>query len=49
MKSFKPFISRSARLINIYNRQLILIKKTVSTLHEDLQFDYYQEIEDLNQ
>jgi hypothetical protein len=49
MKSFKPSISRSARLINIYNRQLILIKKTVSTLHEDLQFDYYREIEDLNQ
>jgi hypothetical protein len=48
MKSFKPSISRSARLVNIYNRQLILIKKTVSTLHEDLQFDYYKEIEDLN-
>jgi hypothetical protein len=48
MKSFKPSISRSARLINIYNRQLTLIKKTISTLHEDLQFDYYKEIEDLN-
>ena len=48
MKSFKPSISRSARLINIYNRQLVLVKKTISTLHEDLQFDYYKEIEDLN-
>ena len=48
MKSFKPSISRSARLVSIYNRQLVLVKKTISALHEDLQFDYYKEIEDLN-
>ena len=47
MKSFKPSISRSARLMNIYNRQLLLIKKTVLTLHEDLQYDYQMEIDNL--
>lgn len=47
MKSFKPSISRSTRLMNIYNRQLLLIKKTVLTLHEDLQYDYQMEIDNL--
>lgn len=49
LKTFKPSISRSTRLLNIYNRQLILIKKTISTLHEDLQFDYRLEIEKLEE
>ena len=49
LKTFKPSISRSTRLLNIYNRQITLIKKTVSTLHEDLQYDYLKEIEELNQ
>lgn len=49
MKSFRPSILRSMRLKNIYNRQLLLAQKTISTLHEDLQFDYQREIEELNQ
>jgi hypothetical protein len=32
---------------NLYNRQINKIKKSISTLHEDLQFDYQQEIEQL--
>lgn len=47
LKAFRPSISKSARLINVYNRQLTIIKKTVSTLHEDLQYDYQLEIEEL--
>jgi hypothetical protein len=32
---------------NLYNRQINKIKKSISTLHEDLQFDYQQEMEKL--
>lgn len=47
LKNFKPSISKSPRLINTFDSQVLLIKKCVATLHEDLQFDYEQEIEDL--
>ena len=47
LKAFNPSIKRSARLVNIFNRQLLLIKKTIATLHEDLQYDYQQEIDTL--
>lgn len=47
LKAFHPSIKRSVRLLNIYNRQLALIKKTVATMHEDLQYDYQQEIGEL--
>ena len=47
LKAFHPSIKRSVRLLNIFNRQLALIKKTVATLHEDLQYDYQLEIDEL--
>ncbi|MFK5878697.1 MAG: hypothetical protein QM478_04280 [Flavobacteriaceae bacterium] len=47
LRVFKPSIKSSVRLLNIYNRQLTLIKKTTVTLHEDLQYDYQQEIDEL--
>ncbi len=47
LKAFQPSIKRSIRLLNIFNRQLTLIKKTVSTMHEDLQYDYQIEIDEL--
>jgi hypothetical protein len=34
-------------LLNIYLRQVQKIKKTMSTLHEDLQFDYGEELKGL--
>lgn len=37
---FKPSISHSPRLQNIYRSQLLLAKKAMATLHEDLQYDY---------
>ncbi|ALJ03910.1 hypothetical protein APS56_01535 [Pseudalgibacter alginicilyticus] len=40
LKNFSPSIKNSQQLINVYNRQLILAKKIVDTLHEDLQYDY---------
>lgn len=38
---------RVTSLNNLYQNQVIKIKKSVSTLHEDLQFDYQKEIEKL--
>jgi len=47
LKDFTPSIKNNVTLTNIYLRQLFLIKKIVSTLHEDLQYDYYLELEAL--
>ncbi|WOK09549.1 hypothetical protein RT717_12960 [Imperialibacter roseus] len=41
-----PF-QRSTTLDNLYIGQLKKIEKVLSTLHEDLQFDYQQQIEEL--
>lgn len=32
---------------NIYTRQLLRIKKTIGSLHEDLQFDFGEEVREL--
>ena len=40
-------MGNSVALNNIYIRQIQKIKKTMSTLHEDLQYDYNVELEDL--
>jgi len=47
MRDFKPSIKNSLQLENLYKRQILLIKKIVSSLHEDLQYDYNLAIEDL--
>ncbi len=47
LKNFKPSINKSPRLTNTFDRQVILIQKAVGALHEDLQYDYQQEIEEL--
>lgn len=47
LKSLQPGFNRSIRLQNVYQRQLERIKKVVSGLHEDLQYDYQLEIEAL--
>ena len=47
LKKIKPSIVNSVQLHNIYKRQLNNIRKTVATLHEDLQFDYAEELENL--
>ena len=40
-------MEKSVQLHNIYKRQLNIIRKTVATLHEDLQYDYEVELEEL--
>jgi hypothetical protein len=40
-------MDKSVALNDIYIRQIEKIKKAISTLHEDLQFDYSEELEAL--
>lgn len=45
LRDFSPSISRNRVLTNTYERQLELVRKRVSGLHEDLQYDYNLELE----
>ena len=47
LKDFKPSIRRNVTLTNIYNRQITDIKKKITALHEDLQYDYTLMLEEL--
>lgn len=47
LKAMTPSISRNTTLTNLYERNIIAIKKKVKNLHEDLQYDYNLELEDL--
>jgi len=40
-------LNESIALSNIYDRQIQKIKKSISTLHEDLQYDYGEELKPL--
>jgi len=37
-------VNRSRVMTNLYERQLDLIKRRIETLHEDLQYDYMEEL-----
>lgn len=47
LKNFKPSIKKSPRITNTFDRQIILVKKAIATLHEDLQYDYQLELNEL--
>lgn len=47
LKSMKPSIKRSPRLQNILTTQVKLIEKLLLKLHEDLQYDYRLELDEL--
>jgi hypothetical protein len=47
LKDFKPSINRSTQLVNMYNRQILLSKKIINSLHEDLQYDFNLMLEEL--
>ncbi|CAI8417290.1 MAG: Uncharacterised protein [Flavobacterium sp. SCGC AAA160-P02] len=47
LKKIRPSISKSPRLQNMYDRQIVMITKAIQTLHEDLQYEYQLELEDL--
>jgi len=47
LKEFKPSIKNNTVLKNLFNREIDSIKKKMLVLHEDLQYDYEQELERL--
>lgn len=44
LQEFQPYYSKSKVLRDICARQIVLIKVRISTLHEDLQYDFEQEL-----
>jgi len=47
LRNVEPSINNNLVLSNIYYRQIDIIKKAISQLHEDLRYDYGVEIEQL--
>ncbi|WP_111684173.1 hypothetical protein [Winogradskyella tangerina] len=47
LNELKPSIHRNRTLSNLYERQIIALRKKISLLHEDLQYDYNLQLEDL--
>jgi len=47
LKQFKPSVLGNTAMKNLYDRLLESISKTMLSLHEDLQYDYGRELEEL--
>ena len=47
LKDFKPSIQRSTRLQSIFDTQVRMIKRVIEKLHEDLQYDFQLELDEL--
>ena len=47
LNELHPSIHRNRTLNNLYERQIISIKKKITGLHEDLQYDYSMQLNDL--
>lgn len=47
LNELKPNIHKNTTLSNLYERQIIFIKKKICVLHEDLQYDYNLQLEKL--
>lgn len=47
MKDFRPSIKHNKRLQNLFNNLIESIQKKITTLHEDLQYDYEMEVNNL--
>jgi len=47
LSNMKPSFKNNVSLQNIYDRQIAAVKRSVATLHEDLQYDYNLELESL--
>ncbi|UMB61140.1 hypothetical protein MHL31_02795 [Lutibacter sp. A80] len=48
LNNIQPSFKRNTTLKNLYERQILFIKKSIKTLHEDLQYDFTIELEKLN-
>jgi hypothetical protein len=49
LNELKPSIHRNTTLSNLYERQIVSLKKKISVLHEDLQYDYNLKLHALEQ
>ncbi len=47
LKELNPNYKNNVSLVNIFDRQILSIKKAINALHEDLQYDYGLELEEL--
>lgn len=47
MKAFRPSLNRSTRLQNVFDSQIKMAKKAIEKLHEDLQYDFQLEVDQL--
>jgi hypothetical protein len=47
LNNLKPTIHKNIMLSNLYDRQITYIKKKISVLHEDLQYDYTAQLAQL--
>ncbi|MEQ9065044.1 MAG: hypothetical protein RIE58_12805 [Vicingaceae bacterium] len=48
MRDFEPSLKNSAPMKNLFDRQLDGINKALSSIHEDLRYDYHESIESLS-
>jgi hypothetical protein len=48
LKKISPSVQKNTGLLNLYYRQIETIRKKLSSLHEDLQYDYETELNALN-
>lgn len=49
LKKLQPAYRKSQQMINIYERQIGMVKKAINMLHEDLQYDFRLELEKLGE
>ncbi len=47
LKNMTPSYARNTTLVNLFERQIGLVKKGITQLHEDLQYDFNIELEEL--
>lgn len=48
LKNLNPSIKKNTTLFNLYERQLVLINNRIDKLHNDLQLDYKNELQELH-
>lgn len=47
LKALKTDYTKSTAMVNLYNSQLKKINKAMQTLHEDLQYEYEKDLEEI--
>ena len=47
LKAFRPSIHRNRKVQTIYDRLVVICNKKIALLHEDLQYDYIRDLENL--